>query len=162
MPIYEFYCSNCNTIYKFYSSRVNTEKIPSCPKCNKEKLKRKMSKFSVISDESSQDDMDIPIDESKLEKAISSLAKDAEGLNEENPRNMARLMRKFSDKAGLEYNDQMKEALGRLESGEDPEKIEEEMGDFLEGEELPFEFKSGQIITNKNKEPDKDDELYEL
>lgn len=162
MPIYEFYCSNCHTIYKFHSSRVNTDKVPSCPECDKEKLERQISTFSVISDTEKNQEMDIPVDESKLEKAMMSLANEAEDINEENPKDMARLIRKFSEKADLEFKDGMKEALGRLEAGEDPEKIEEEMGDLLEGEELPFEFKSGSIIKKKIQKPDTDDKLYEL
>ncbi|XCN71926.1 MAG: FmdB family zinc ribbon protein [Candidatus Electrothrix aestuarii] len=35
MPIYEFYCQDCNTIFNFFSSRINTEKRPDCPKCGK-------------------------------------------------------------------------------------------------------------------------------
>ena len=39
MPIYEFYCRKCNTIYNFFSRSVNTEKIPFCPKCKSEQRK---------------------------------------------------------------------------------------------------------------------------
>ena len=31
MPIYEFYCAKCNTIYNFFSRTANTDKIPTCP-----------------------------------------------------------------------------------------------------------------------------------
>jgi len=46
-------------------------------------------------------------------------------------------MRKFSDMTGLHYTEKMNEALSRLETGEDPEAIEAEMGDALENED-PF------------------------
>ncbi len=44
-------------------------------------------------------------------------------------------MRKLSD--GLKMGAAMEEALSRMERGEDPDKVEAEMGDLLEGED-PF------------------------
>ena len=40
MPIYEFYCPDCNTLFNFFSSRINTEKKPDCPKCGRKELDR--------------------------------------------------------------------------------------------------------------------------
>jgi hypothetical protein len=50
-----------------------------------------------------------------------------------------------------------------MEAGEDPEQIEEDMGDLLEGED-PFAFGgSGKASkSRKNRPPAKDDTLYEL
>ena len=45
-------------------------------------------------------------------------------------------MRKISDATGLSLGPQMEEALRRMEKGEDPERIEEEMGELLEGDDL--------------------------
>ena len=56
MPVYEFYCSECNTIYNFWSQRVNTEKIPSCPKCDNPELDRMVSRASVLSGKSSEEE----------------------------------------------------------------------------------------------------------
>ncbi|MDP3283707.1 MAG: zinc ribbon domain-containing protein, partial [Desulfobacterales bacterium] len=38
MPIYEFYCQDCNTIYNFFSKSVNTKKSPNCPMCKTSRL----------------------------------------------------------------------------------------------------------------------------
>ena len=46
MPIYEFYCDDCHTIYSFFSRRVNTEKRPGCPDCSRSALTRQVSMFS--------------------------------------------------------------------------------------------------------------------
>lgn len=165
MPIYEFFCKNCNTIYNFWSPKVNTETIPGCPKCENPKLKRKMSSYGIITGNKSSDDKgvdDLPIDESKLEEAMMSIASEAENINEDNPRDMARLMRKFSDKSGIKYNDKMEEALGRLESGEDPDNIEQEMEDLFDDDELPFDIKSGSKIKKIMKKPQQDETLYDL
>ena len=47
MPIYEFYCKDCHTIFNFFSRTVNTEKQPACPKCARPELERKMSVFAI-------------------------------------------------------------------------------------------------------------------
>ncbi|MFQ5583209.1 MAG: FmdB family zinc ribbon protein, partial [Calditrichia bacterium] len=73
MPIYEFYCRECNTIYQFYSRTVNTEKVPFCPGCEKVRLERRVSSFATLSgrkDESGGEDALPDIDESKLENAM--------------------------------------------------------------------------------------------
>jgi len=51
------------------------------------------------------------------------------GLNEEDPRAMARAIRRMADQMGEELEPDMVEALTRLESGEDPENIEKELAD---------------------------------
>lgn len=47
MPMYEFFCRECNRIYTFYSRTINTEKTPPCPKCNRPDLERMISPFAV-------------------------------------------------------------------------------------------------------------------
>ena len=163
MPIYEFYCPECHMIFNFFSRRINTEKIPICPKCKKIKLQRKMSIFATSHNLKEEDSSELPdIDENKLEKAMGVLAKEAENLNEEKPDQAAKLMRKLTDMMGLKLGPGMEEALRRMEAGEDPEKIEEEMGDILEEEE-PFLLKEKSKVSSKYSRPPKvDDTLYEL
>ncbi|GAK58755.1 hypothetical cytosolic protein [Candidatus Vecturithrix granuli] len=167
MPIYEFYCEQCNTIYNFFSRRINTEKIPDCPKCQDVKLQRKVSLFAAISnrgDSSGEMEADMPpIDEAKMEKAMGMLAREAEHINEDDPRQAAQLMRKLSDATGLKMGSAMEEALSRMERGEDPDKVEAEMGDLLEGED-PFvmEGKKGVKGAGQRPRPNVDETLYEL
>jgi putative FmdB family regulatory protein len=162
MPIYEFYCPECNTIFNFFSGSVNTEKRPSCPKCQKIRLERRMSVFSTSRDRGEEEDMPIPeFDETKMEKAMNLLAKEAEHVNEDDPRQAADLMRKLTDMTGLSLGPGMEEALARMEAGEDPEKIEAEMGDILEGEE-PFDLKKKSMRTDKYSPPKVDEKLYDL
>ena len=126
MPIYEFYCRRCNTIYSFFSKTINTDKVPNCPKCKKVKLKRQMSIFSRGSgskDEAADEGMPA-IDEAKMEKAVAMLASEADKINEDDPRQAAMLMRKLSDATGMNLGPGMEEALSRMERGEDPEKID--------------------------------------
>ena len=79
MPIYEFYCGRCNTVFNFFSRGVNTQKVPGCPKCGR-KLSRQMSLFAKVrrgGEEPAADGMP-PIDEAKMEKAMAMLAGEAE------------------------------------------------------------------------------------
>ncbi len=163
MPIYEFYCRSCDTIYKFLSRTVDTEKRPPCPKCGDLDLKRVPSLFAPISGSREEDDpAGLPaFDEEKAERAMSVLAREAEGMDEEDPRQAARLMRRLSDATGISLGPGMEEALHRLEQGEDPEKIEEEMGELLD-EEDPFTLRPKERQWPKRERPRTDETLYEL
>ncbi len=163
MPIYEFYCHRCNTVYNFFARSANTDRIPNCPKCKRVKLKRQMSIFARVSggkDEGHGDDMP-PIDEAKMEKAMAMLAGEAEKMNEDDPRQAASLMRKLSETTGMSLGAGMEEALRRLERGEDPEQIEAEMGDLLEREE-PFTFEQKGKKGSRKMRPKVDETLYDL
>ena len=164
MPIYEFYCAECNTIFNFFSRTVNTTKKPKCPKCKTTVLERQVSLFSFTGNATEDGDMDdLPLDESKMEQAMQMLAKEADGINEDDPKQAANLMRKLSDMTGLKLGDGMDEALDRMAKGEDPEQIEAEMGDLLEAED-PFvlEGKKGKNPEGKRSRPSRDETLYDL
>jgi len=169
MPIYEFYCPDCHVMMNFFSHTVNTTKQPTCPHCKKRRLQRQVSRFAAGSgtrDEGGGLD-DLPIDESKMERAIEALASEAESMNEEDPRAAARLMRKFSNMTGMDFNEGIEQALQRMESGEDPEAIEAEMGGALDDED-PFVVsgqkgkKSGGKGGKSRGAPRRDDTLYDL
>ena len=167
MPIYEFYCPDCHVVFSFLSKSIDTTTTPSCPRCEGKKLKREVSTFAVTG-RAGEDDMadDLPIDESKMEDAITSLASEAEGMNEEDPRQAAKLMRKFSQMTGMEYGGGMDQALNRLEAGEDPDAVEKEMGDLMDGEDpfiMPGKRKGvGKGGGKKRGAPAKDPSLYEM
>ncbi len=164
MPIYEFYCEDCNTIFNFFSKSVNTTKKPKCPVCRTKTLSRQMSAFAFTGKAKEDSDIDdLPFDEGKMEKAMNMLAGEAENLNEDDPRQAANLMRKLTDMTGMELGPGMQEALKRMEAGEDPDAIEAEMGDLLEDEE-PFLMPDKKGGTNgaKRAAPRRDETLYDL
>jgi putative FmdB family regulatory protein len=164
MPIYEFYCDDCNVIFNFLSSRINTSAKPDCPRCGKKELSRKMSTFATIgkAEEGSSDPM-AGVNESKMEEAFGSLMAEAEGMNEEDPQQMATLMRRFTEKTGMNLGDGMEEAISRMEHGEDPDLIEKELGDTLEDGDL-FSFAGMKKKANAAKKivPGYDEKLYRL
>ncbi|RMG66590.1 MAG: zinc ribbon domain-containing protein [Calditrichaeota bacterium] len=164
MPIYEFYCARCHTIYKFFSRKVNTTTIPNCPSCKTSRLERRMSMFAISSGRHAEGDGEEgmpPIDESRLEKALEKLGREVENIDENDPRQAAQLMRQLSEATGLKMGPAMEEALRRMEQGEDPEAIEEEMGDLLEEEE-PFLLENKPRYHSRKRPPRVDDTLYEL
>jgi hypothetical protein len=72
------------------------------------------------------------VDESKVMRAMSELERDMNHLDENNPKHMAHMMRKMKD--AMPPGVMPKEidvAIKRLEAGEDPEKIEADMGDVF-------------------------------
>jgi hypothetical protein len=136
-----------------------------CPKCDTGKpLSRQVSMFAVTG-RASEDggDEDLPFDESKMEKAMAMLEKEAGNINEDDPRQAANLMRKLSDMTGMQLGDGMTEALRRMENGEDPDQIEAEMGTLLENEE-PFILPGGKgkLASISDLKPKKDETLYDL
>jgi putative FmdB family regulatory protein len=141
MPIYEFACPKCRVIFNFFSKRVNPERDPTCPKCGNRKMSRQMSRFAMprgLKESASGGDEEMPggpeagMDDPRVMRAMSELERDMEHMDENNPRHMAHLMKKMKDimPAGM-MPKEMDIAIKRLEAGEDPEKIEEDMGDVL-------------------------------
>ena len=163
MPVYEFYCADCHTIYNFLSRRVNTDKRPACPRCAKPGLERQVSRFAFSRGRTQDPEVEgMPaLDEKQLEQAMMSLAGEMEGIDENDPRQMARFMRKFSDATGMNLGDGLEDAMRRLELGEDPQRIEEEM-DGMFDEENPFSRQGIRKLKQKYLPPDHDETLYVL
>jgi putative FmdB family regulatory protein len=141
MPIYEFACPKCRKIYSFLSKRVNPDRLPVCPKCGNKKMSKQVSRFALSrklaepatkagseSGEPPMPDMDDP----RVERAMMELERDMEHLDENNPRHMAHMMKKMKDLMPPgSVPKELDVAIKRLEAGEDPEKIEADMGDVL-------------------------------
>ncbi len=166
MPIYEFYCPDCHTVYNFFSARIDTGASPDCPHCQRRRLARKPSTFATLKHQGEGEDAGDSfsgLDESKLEGAMESLMQEMGGLeNEEDPRAMGHLMRRFGELSGLEMGDRMEEMIQRMEAGEDPESLEEEMGGDLEGDDFDDFFKLKKAVGARRRRPRVDDELYFL
>ena len=142
MPIYEYACPRCRKIFNFLSKRLNPDRLPVCPQCGSAKMVKQMSRFAMprgaqepsaaaaggAEGAAPGPDPNDP----RLERAMMDLERDMEHLDENNPRHMAHIMRKMKDvmPAGM-VPKEIEVAIKRLEAGEDPEKIEADMGDVL-------------------------------
>ena len=175
MPIYELYCTSCQSDFNFLSNKSNTDAAPACPKCEKTTARKPTTcamsknrpepKASEGAPGAGGDMMDpfANMDESQLESAMESLASEADGIDENDPRQAANVMRKLFDATGMPLGGGMQEALKRMESGEDPEKIEEDMGDLLEAD--PFAGESAKKSTERRiprRPATHDPHLYEM
>ncbi len=152
MPIYEYACSHCRTVFQFWTQRIRDTKSPTCPKCGNLDLQRLISSFAIgkgqslppsssepgIENDSSMPDPLAnmsPEQQAHAEREMMKLMNQAEGLDENDPRQMGAFMRKMKESTGMDFGAEMDEAIRRLEKGEDPEKIEEDMGDLFSGME---------------------------
>jgi len=141
MPIYEFACPKCRRIFNFLSKRMNPDRLPACPKCGNKKMTKQISRFAMTKGlkepaakpEAAGDEPPMPnLDDPRMERVMGELERDMEHLDENNPKHMAHMMRKMKDI--MPPGSVLKEldvAIKRLEAGEDPEKIEADMGDVL-------------------------------
>ena len=141
MPIYEFYCPDCHTVFSFFSSRIDTAVSPACPQCGRPELARKPSRFAAISGakpggaEAEMDgDADDPLaglDEERMAGVMDSLAAEMEGMGdsaEQDPKQLARFLARFQEATGLEAGPKMEEMMARLAEGADMDELEAEMG----------------------------------
>ncbi len=141
MPIYEYACPKCRVIFNFLSKRTNPDRLPVCPKCGNKKMTKQVSRFAMsrglkeppAKSEAESGEPPAPdFDDPRVERAMMEMERDMEHLDENNPKHMAHMMRKMKDL--MPPGTMPKEldvAIKRLEAGEDPEKIEEDMGDVL-------------------------------
>jgi len=166
VPIYEFYCADCHTLFSFLSRTINTSKRPACPRCGRPDLDRRVSRCAISrgrTEGSAQAEDLSGLDEAKMERVMEELSRESEGIDEENPRQVARMMRKLYETSGLPPGAGFEEAIRRMEAGESPEKIEEELGDVLEADEpVPGQRESLRSLARKIKPPAVDETLYDL
>jgi hypothetical protein len=132
-------------LFSFFSKRINPDRLPICPKCGNKKMEKQISNFAMLKgtpepaaagpagDDGAEAGGPAPdFDDPKMMRAMAEIERDMDHLDENNPKHMAHLMKKMKD--ALPPGVMPKEldtAIKRLEQGEDPEKIEEDMGDVL-------------------------------
>ena len=95
----------------------------SCPHCGSQALQRRIGRIRVLrSEESRLDSLSDPTNWA--------------GIDEEDPRSMARMMRKMGQELGEDLPPEFDEVVDRLEAGENPEDIEASMPDL--GNDMDF------------------------
>lgn len=119
MPIYEYICHNCqrrvSLLWRSFADAEERE--AACPRCDGTNLTRLISRVAVLRSEDSRlDDLADP----------TSLG----NLDENDPKSLARFMRKMAGETGEDLGPEFEEVVGRLEAGEDPEAIEKSMPDL--------------------------------
>lgn len=118
MPIYEYNCLDCRRRVSVFFRTFGeaSDEAARCPVCQGANLRRLVSKVAVLRSEDSRMDS----------MAGASLMS---GLESEDPRALAGMMRKMSDEMGEPLDPEMHEVVQRLERGESPESIEQSLPD---------------------------------
>jgi len=171
VPIFEYLCPACNRIFSFLSLRPQPAGVPVCPHCAATNLTRVPSSFAVAR-KSADVSRSAPAPggadgpgaghptgdddpaAARMEAEMMRMADSLGDADAENPRVMARMMRRMAEVSGEPVTDTMNEMLRRLEAGEDPETLEEELGGQLEAEMGGADGAGGA--------PTRDDGLYDM
>lgn len=137
MPIYEYDCGGCGRrVSLFFPSfgAVETRTAAGenkCPRCGSANLTRRMSRVRALRHTAAfgggaggggGDDEDMP-DE------MAGMAAGLEGLDEEDPRAVARWARQMKESMGdeMDMGPEFDRALDRIEAGEDPDRVMEDL-----------------------------------
>lgn len=104
MPIYEYRCTDCGKRNSVLILSLSNQTPPACKYCQSARLERIMSRFAAPKSEEAR--LDALADPSQLG-----------GLDENDPKSMARFMKKMGREMGEDFGDDLDEALE--EAGDD-------------------------------------------
>ncbi len=114
MPIYEFRCNACRRRTSVFTRSIGAPVSAVCQHCGAADLHRLISRVAVLR---SEDDSLSGLDESSLD-----------GIDESDPRSVARWVRKMSRQMGEPLDAEMEADLDRLEAGEMSDDLDEDGG----------------------------------
>lgn len=121
MPLYDYRCQACHNRVSIQQSYAEYGRTPvNCPVCGSSKLTRIIGRVRIAKSEDRRlDDMSDP-----------SFLGD---VDENDPKSLARAMKKMGQEMGEDLPPEFGEITDRLEAGEDPESIEKSMPGLGEG-----------------------------
>ena len=119
MPIYEFRCNGCRRRTSVFTRNIGAPAAPVCEHCGSDDLSRLISRVAVLR---SGDGFEGGFDESSLAE-----------VDENDPRSMARWVRKMSRQTGEPLDAEMQADLERMEAGEMPDDFGQEGEDEFAG-----------------------------
>jgi hypothetical protein len=175
MPIYEYFCPDNRRIYSFFARSLRyADKLPRCPDNPKWKMEKMLSGFAITgrAKEEKSDFGGDDMDDSKMEAAMNAMEREFGGVAESDnpdPKALAAMMRRMGELTGQKMPAEMDEVIGRLEKGEDPDKLEEEYGDVFDkmdamaGDDAGGEGgKEGPMKRRRKRRITRDPKLYEM
>lgn len=164
MPIYEFYCPDNHRLYQFLArSPAQRERVPLCPDNPAFRMEKQVSRFAVLGRAKAEEgDPFAGLDETGMEAVMEDLAEEMDGLDEDNPdpRRLGHCLRRLTEVMGDKVPPLLREAVRRLEAGEDPEKLEAELGGEAGGDDLLLA--DVRRLVRQARGPERDPKLYDL
>jgi len=180
MPLYEFYCEPCHTIFTFRAMRVDTKVRPACPLCNAP-LRREISTFAHIiskgavtpsdSDDGTPPGLDAAAAQ-RMEEVMARMGDRIQALDDDDadPCEAVKVMREMAEASGLHFDQDVKEAMARIEAGEDPEKVDEAFAEVFDREnpftDTPEGTRAGNAFSARTlrylRAPHRDPKWYDL
>lgn len=169
VPIYEYYCPDNNRIYQFFAKTVaQGQQAPKCPDNPSFRMERIMSAFAITgggtpgsetppqagggSGEGGAEEAEDP----RMEAAFDQLEREMDGVDENDPRAMGRMMRRMSELTGEKLDGEMEEVVRKLEEGQDPDSLEDQLGDAF-----PDDGMAGEGGAGRGRAPTRDPKLYD-
>ncbi len=135
MPIYEYYCSKNHTVYQFFARSLSQgQSTPKCPDNPRWPLRRVVSQFAFTGRAQEPGAADAgasagdTAEDARMEAAMGAMEKEFSALDENDPRAMARMMRRMAELTGEKIDGEMEEVVRKLEEGVDPDALEEKLG----------------------------------
>ncbi len=134
MPIYEYYCPDNHTVYQFYAKTLAQGRtIPRCPDNPAFRMRKLISAFAITRGGPDAPPADpaapaAPAEDARMEQALGAMEKEFSAVDENDPRAMARMMRRMSELTGERIDGEMEEVVRKLEEGADPESLEDQRG----------------------------------
>jgi hypothetical protein len=138
MPIYEYYCPDNHTIYQFYAKTLAQGRtVPQCPDNPKFRMQKVVSAFAVTKGGKSDEappaggnaaETGDAAEDARMEAAMSAMEREFSNVDENDPRAMARMMRRMSEITGEKIDGEMEEVVRKLEEGADPDSLDEQLG----------------------------------
>ncbi len=136
MPIYEYYSPDTNRIYSFFAKTLAQGRtVPRCPDHPKARMVKLVSGFSIGggAKEPKADAPSVPGaapgEEARMDAALDAMEREFSSVDENDPKAMARMMRRMAELSGERMDEPMEEAVRKLEEGADPDSLEEQLGD---------------------------------
>ncbi len=104
MPIYEFYCRTCNTIFSFFTKKIGSKELPACPGCGGE-LQRRVSMFSFSDPARGKKDVEkMPLSQARLQEGMKKLDREVERLSDD-PQQRDRMLKRFTEISGVRFDE---------------------------------------------------------
>ncbi len=105
MPIYEYRCGGCRRKGTVLTLRVSEAVDPVCEHCGSRDLTRLLSRFAMVRSD------DARLDDLTSDDALG-------GVDENDPKSMARWMKKMGGELGEDLGDDFDEMVDEIEDGD--------------------------------------------